>query len=82
MGDAIHLQINGREISVPAGTVVAAAIALAGEDRFRRSVMNQPRGPLCGMGVCMECRVTISGRAHCRSCQILCEPGMDVRTDE
>ena len=69
-------------VSVPAGTVVAAAVAQAGATRFRRSVNGQPRGPLCGMGICMECRVTIDGQEHCRSCQTLCQEGMRVRTDE
>jgi D-hydroxyproline dehydrogenase subunit gamma len=81
VNDLIQLRVNGRTVSVPPGTVVAAAIALAGERCFRRSVLHEPRGPLCGMGVCMECGVTIDGRAHCRSCQALCEPGMEVRTD-
>ena len=27
-------------------------------------------------------RVTINGQAHCRSCLTICEPGMEVRTDE
>lgn len=81
MSDLIQLRVNGQTVCVPAGTIVAAAIALAGEQRFRRSVTHESRGPLCGMGICMECRVTINGRAHCRSCQTLCEPGMEVRTD-
>jgi predicted molibdopterin-dependent oxidoreductase YjgC len=34
------------------------------------------------MGICMECRVTINGETHCRSCQTLCEAGMEVRTEE
>jgi sarcosine oxidase subunit alpha len=44
------------------------------------SVTGEPRAPLCGMGICFECRATINGFAHRRSCQVLCEPGMDVRT--
>jgi len=67
---------------VPSGTVVAAAVAIAGESRFRRSVSGEARGPLCGMGTCMECRVTIDGRPHCRSCQTLCAQGMIVQTNE
>lgn len=67
---------------MPAGNVVAAAIAAAGVTRFRRSVGGEPRGPLCGMGICMECRVTINGQTQCRSCQTLCENGMEVRTEE
>ena len=82
MSENIQLRVNGRVVSVPPGTIVAAAVALAGETRFRKSVLGQPRGPLCGMGVCMECRVTINGCTQSRSCQTLCEEGMEVRTDE
>jgi len=78
----LTLTVNGRPVRVPAGTVVAVALAIAGESRFRRSVAGHPRGPLCGMGVCFECCVTIDGRPHSRSCQTLCAEGMEVRTDD
>jgi len=81
MADTITLSVNGAPISVPAGTMVSTAIASAGIARYRRSVTGEPRGPLCGMGICFECRVTIDGRPHCRSCQIVCQPAMEVRTD-
>jgi aerobic-type carbon monoxide dehydrogenase small subunit (CoxS/CutS family) len=80
--ETIQVLVNGQPVRVPPGTVLAAAIAQAGVVAFRRSVNGQPRAPLCGMGICMECRVTLNGIAHCRSCQILCEEGMEVRTDE
>lgn len=82
MADRVQILVNGKPVRVPAGTIVAAAIASAGETRFRQSITGRPRGPLCGMGICMECRVTVNGQTQCRSCQTLCEPGMDVRTDE
>ena len=82
MSNSLHLTINGRPVQVESGTIVAAAIAQAGVIRFRRSVLGQPRGPLCGMGTCMECRVTINGQPHCRSCQTLCAEGMEVRSDD
>lgn len=77
----VSLTVNGRPIVVPPGTVVAAALARAGVVRLRRSVTGEPRGPLCGMGLCFECRVTINGRPLMKSCQALCQPGMEVRTD-
>jgi predicted molibdopterin-dependent oxidoreductase YjgC len=80
--DPLDLTINGRAVQVVSGTTVAAAIAQAGVIRFRRSVSGQPRAPLCGMGTCMECRVTINGQPHCRSCQTLCVDAMEVRTDD
>ncbi len=73
--------VNGIPVSVPAGAMVSAAMALAGISTFRRSVTGEPRGPLCGMGICFECRVTVNGREHVRSCQLPCEEGMEVRTD-
>jgi NADPH-dependent 2,4-dienoyl-CoA reductase/sulfur reductase-like enzyme len=48
---------------------VASRMLAAGTTAFRQSVTGQPRGPLCGMGVCYECRVTIDGVPHRRSCQ-------------
>jgi hypothetical protein len=81
MADAVKLSVNGAAITVPAGAMVSTAIAIAGVSGYRRSVSGEPRGPLCGMGICFECRVTIDGRAHCRSCQVVCRAGMEVRTD-
>ncbi len=81
MSSPLTLTVNGTPVSVPAGATVAAAVAFA-QQACRISVMGAPRGPLCGMGICFECRVVINGKPHCRSCQILCKPGMEVRTDE
>lgn len=80
--DTVRMEIDGRDVSVPAGTTVAAAVLRAGVDGFRRSVTGEPRGPLCAMGICFECRVTIDGVGHARSCQIVCREGMSVRTDD
>jgi D-hydroxyproline dehydrogenase subunit gamma len=81
MPDHVTISVNGKAVSVPPGTILAAAVAQAGVSSFRTSVHGKPRGPLCGMGVCFECRVTINGQAHARSCLTLCEDGMEVRTD-
>jgi len=81
MVDAVKLSVNGAAVTVPAGAMVSTAVVIAGVSAYRRSVSGEPRGPLCGMGICFECRVTIDGRAHCRSCQVVCQPGMEVRTD-
>ena len=76
---SISLLVNGAPVSVSPGTTVAAAILISGSST-RVSVTGEPRAPLCGMGICFECRATINGFAHRRSCQILCEQGMEVRT--
>ncbi len=82
MAETVRLSVNGREVTVAAGSMVSTAVFLAGADGFRRSVSGEPRGPLCGMGICFECRVTIDGRQHVRSCQTPCRAGMQVSTDE
>ncbi|HEV2213848.1 MAG TPA: (2Fe-2S)-binding protein [Terracidiphilus sp.] len=76
----IALIIDGEKFSVAPGTTVACAVLIAGA-HTRRSVAGEPRAPLCGMGICMECRVTINGVPHQKSCQILCAPGMLVATE-
>ena len=81
MADRVTISVNGKPISVAPGTMVACAVAQAGVSSFSSSIRGEPRGPLCGMGVCFECCVTINGRAHSRSCLTLCEDGMEVRTD-
>ena len=79
--ETVGLMVNGVQVTMPAGSMVSAAVLTAGHTLLRRSVTGEPRGPLCGMGICFECRVTIDGEQHCRSCQTVCRNGMDVRTD-
>ncbi len=76
----LSLTVNGRAVRVSAGSMVASAVALAGVGAYRRSVRGEARGPLCGMGICFECRVTIDGQAHRLGCQTPCEDGMTVVT--
>jgi predicted molibdopterin-dependent oxidoreductase YjgC len=80
-GTTVTLSIDARSVSVEAGVTVAAAIAIAGSGVTRRSVGGAARAPLCGMGICQECRVTIDGRMHQLSCQTLCTEGMHVVTE-
>ena len=79
--ETVRLLVNGVSVTMPAGSMVSAAILKTGATSFRRSATGEPRGPLCGMGICFECRVAIDGEAHCRSCQTICRNGMDVHTD-
>ena len=81
MPETVTVVVNGVSVTMPAGSMVSAAILGTGVYGFRRSVSGDLRGPLCGMGICFECRVTIDGEQHCRSCQTVCREGMDVRTD-
>jgi D-hydroxyproline dehydrogenase subunit gamma len=77
MPEQIAVKVNGISVSVSSGATAAVALMIAGQP-CRTSVSGEPRGPLCGMGICFECRATINGIPHCRSCQILCESGMEI----
>lgn len=80
MEERFAITVNGKPVEVPAGSSVAAAMLQAGAPS-RRSVRGEPRQPLCGMGICFECRARIDGELHQRTCQILCRPGMQVVTE-
>jgi len=73
------LFLDGHALQVIEGTSVAAALALGSDGCSRTSVSGERRAPLCGMGICQECRVTIDGRRRL-ACQTLCRDGMQVQT--
>jgi D-hydroxyproline dehydrogenase subunit gamma len=79
MAKPISLTINGRPLCVQPGTSVAAAI-LTARAASRLSPTGHLRAPFCGMGICMECRATVNGVPQQPTCQMLCEPGMEVVT--
>jgi D-hydroxyproline dehydrogenase subunit gamma len=81
MADTLRLKVNGRSVQVEPGTSVAAALLNSGVLTIRRSVNGEPRSALCGMGICFECRATVNGSPHARTCQILCRDGMEVTTE-
>lgn len=78
--DRVAVSVNGTAVHVRAGTSVAAALAQQHPGITRRSVTGQLRAPLCGMGVCYECRVHVNGR-ECLACQTVCAEGMQISTD-
>jgi len=77
---SLRIVVDGRPVAARETDTVAAALMNAGVAALRASVGGQPRGPLCAMGICFECRVTIDGRAHRRACLELCRDGMRVET--
>jgi len=81
MPEVVRIVVDGNIIEVRQGTSVAVAVLNAGILGMRASVSRDPRGPLCGVGICFECRVTIDGERHQRSCIVPCRDGMEVETD-
>ena len=75
----VEVQVGRTRVRIPVGSSVAAALAQQPPGRTRLSVSGQWRAPLCGMGVCHECRVMINGRERL-ACQTVCEDGMLIAT--
>ena len=85
----VTIMVDGVLVQAAAGTSVAAAILNreaadmpAGRSPWtvRASVTGESRGPLCGMGICFECRATVDGLMHERTCQLPVRDGMEIHT--
>ena len=83
MRKKITIHINGEKKEVPMGDTVLAALLGSGHKILKTSrKLNQNRGPLCGMGVCYECQVTIDEVPGQRACMTEVEDSMTVITHE
>jgi D-hydroxyproline dehydrogenase subunit gamma len=78
----VRVTIDGKPVEIEQGATIAAALAVCGGRAYgtRGSVTGEPRAPMCGMGVCQECRVTVDGRMHVLACQTVCRDGQIVQT--
>ena len=79
----VDITINGETYSAYEGDTVLAALVASGHKSLRHSrKIGEPRGPLCGMGVCYECLVTINNQPNQRACMTEVEDRMEVLTGE
>jgi sarcosine oxidase subunit alpha len=76
----ITIVVDGVPRRVPAGATLAAALLQVGVTAFRRDLHGEPRAPVCGMGSCFECRVTVDNMLDVRSCLVPVREGMRVET--
>lgn len=79
MPEHVTITVNGSDLRVKPGTIVCAALLAAGIP-CRTSNSGQPRTAFCGIGICFECLATVDGIPNRRTCQLLCRPGMAVKT--
>jgi hypothetical protein len=79
MSDTVQIVFNDTPIVARTGQSVAAALMAAGERCLRIDEAGNPKGVLCGIGVCWECRCTINGITNTRACMTQVAPGMVVR---
>jgi D-hydroxyproline dehydrogenase subunit gamma len=80
MPESVTIWVNGTPVQMGAGSMVSTALLKAGVP-CRRSVIGERRAALCGMGICFECRATVNGIQHRRTCQLICNEGMVVESE-
>lgn len=76
----VTIHVNGVPRRVAGEQSLAVALLQLNIDEFRRDSQGAPRGPVCGMGTCFECRVEIDGMAGRRACLEPVRDGMRVET--
>jgi D-hydroxyproline dehydrogenase subunit gamma len=76
----ITIVVNSVPRCVAADISVAAALLNIGNVTFRADLHGGARAPLCAMGTCFECRVTIDGVANVRACLHEVRDGMTIET--
>jgi len=67
----VEILVDGRRVAARPGQILAAVLLVAGAERF---------APLCLMGSCFQCVVTVDGRANRRACRVEIAAGMQVVT--
>ncbi len=78
---AVTITVDGTTVTARAGDTVAAALLAAGVRAFRVTAASRtPRGPLCMMGACFDCTVTIDGERNVQACLVRVANGMRIDT--
>ena len=67
----VEIVVDGQRVVAAAGQMLAAALMTAGAGRA---------APLCLMGSCFQCLVTIDGRRNQRACRVTVTAGLQVET--
>jgi len=76
----VRFAFDDQIITAQTGDSIAAALLAAGHRSFRDTpISGAARGPLCLMGVCFDCLVTVNGAPNQQACMILVRDGMQVR---
>lgn len=72
------ITFDGQPVECFEGETLATALLAAGVDEFGTTRDGAPRQPLCNMGTCFDCVVTVDGAPLIRSCLTPAVDGMQV----
>lgn len=80
-GDPFQIEVDGMPVTAYPGETIASVLLAAGMRAFHQNLSEEtPSRLYCGMGVCMQCLVTVDGIHSCQACKTLARPGMKVET--
>ena len=81
MSTAWTITVDGESLPVQEGQSLLSVLLARGRLALRHSERSgQPRGPFCGMGLCMDCVVMVEDRGLVRACMERVQDGMVLRT--
>lgn len=78
--EAVNVTVDGRPVRCFDGETIVSVLLAERTEAFYRSGNGSPRLPLCNMGTCYECTVTVDGRPLQRACITPARDGMDIVT--
>ena len=75
----VRFSFEGRSIAAREGQSVGAALLEAGVRCMRIDERGNPKGMVCAIGLCWECRCVIDDVPDARACMTPVRAGMVVR---
>jgi len=80
-GRKITFAFDGKSIEAYEGEPIAAALHAADIKVLSRSIkLHRPRGFFCAIGKCSSCMMEVDGVPNVKTCLVLAQEGMDVRS--
>ncbi len=80
-GKRITFHFDGKAIEAYQGETIAAALHANGIQVLSHSLKHhRPRGFFCAIGKCSSCMMEVNGVPNVKTCLILAEEGMDIRS--
>ena len=73
---------ENEEVKARAGQSIAAALLANNIRTLRVDEAGNPKGMLCAIGYCFECRCVIDHEPDQRACMVEAKPGMRVRRQQ
>ena len=78
-GVPVQFTLDGKLVTAPTGTSLAAALLAHSGDASRKTKTGAGRTAFCMMGVCFDCLVDVDGKPNTQACMTLVRDGMVVK---